>query len=196
MMLKNKIKSTHSRREIINWLLFEELHDKKVVLEIFEQGQDESFSGQLILKPFTFKWGGTTHEHVFTDGDYSGVIQFDPRNPTVHINYLNNSTKLNTNWTYHVESFIPQTMDDGVVHLILVRYPQFDIGTIKNLYNNLDDIKPEWMSILHMDEHPLTHLESTFDILAMLYEIDIDGCFMLTQLGQLVDFEISSRENT
>lgn len=187
------LENGYTRRALVNYLLFQELHGKDVVLEIFEGGYEDSYSGSLVLKPFQFNWDGGKHEHVFTDGNCSGVIDFDARKPMVHINYMNDSTGVYSEWSYHVETIIATMTESGAVHLNLIRHPLFDIDVIRGMYDQFDEVKPEWMDALRMELHPITQVTSSFGIIKMLYDLDVSECFMLTQLAHNVRFEIESR---
>lgn len=194
MMLDFTTQEMFTRHELINWLLFDELHGSHVVLELFEDQGDWLRPGQLILKPFKFIWNGKRHEHIFSEGDYSGVIRFDSRNPMVHINYINPRTHVYTSWSYPIRGFLPELADDGVVHLNLMHYPLFDKDKIAVLFNHMDDVKRDWMDGLRMEGHPFIHLDSLSNLTPLLCGLDVGDCFMLTQLGYLVDFELMRRE--
>lgn len=193
MMLDHSPQRKYTRHELINWLLFNELHGRHIVLELFEEHDGVLVSSRLVLKPFTFKWDGTIHEHVFSEGDYSGVIRFDPRNPMVYVNYINPKTHVYTSWSYRIKAFLPELADNGVIHLNLLRYSCFSIDKITVFYDHIDEVKPEWMDALRMELHPLTQLESPYDVTTLLHELDVTECFMLTQLGYIVEFELTTR---
>lgn len=178
-----------TRKEILNWLIFQRLSGLTVEVELHHEGH-----GSVSLLPFEFKQGPQIVERVFQKDELSGVIQFDPRQPTVYVQEVHKFSGLTEHWSYSIETIIPKVLPDGVVQLKLIMTPQFDIDVIYTLYHGLNTLNPTYLDVLGIRDHPFVKLENSSDILSLLYEINLEECFVLTQLGYLSMFDEQLRK--
>lgn len=173
-------------RELINSAIYKRINGREVIVEFHD-----SVFGAVKTGPFTFDFRDGIHQRVVQREDFSMIMSFEPDHTTVSVQTYDRIRDRQNVRTHHVDSVIPIVQDDGVIHLDLWRHPKFDIDVIRYLYDHIDTVNPKLVDALGLHNHPFIHLEDVGGILPMLYEVELEDCFGLTQLGHYAKLETS-----
>lgn len=172
------------RKDVLNWLLFDLLDGSDLVLRVHDP-----LLGVIETDPFKFKSYGDTVERIITGDEYIMMVRLNDIRPTVTVRMPSEQSIEMFDREYPIHTMIPDVRADGVVVLEVISVPLSDIDSIVELYQNIRALNTHVISLLGMKNHPIFDLDGSGGILGMLYELDIQELYDLSQLSYLLTFE-------
>lgn len=163
--------------------IFQKISKQDVILEIY----DPVF-GTVVTGPFLFDISSGSYQRVITNEEYVMVVTFTRVKSNVTVRTYDRNREHTGTRTHIIHTIVPKINSAGIIELELCLAPKFDIDMIRYLYSHADILGKDTIREIGLDEHRLFNLEDGSGILSLLYEISLEECFTLTQLGYLVRF--------
>ena len=161
--------------------IFQMISKQEVILELY----DPVF-GTVVTGPFLFDISSGSYQRLITNEKYVMVVTFTGVKSNVTVQTYDRNREHTGTRTHTIHTIVPKINSSGIIELELCLAPKFDIDMIRYLYANVEVLGEDTIQDVGLDEHELFNLEDGSGILSLLYEISLEECFTLTQLGYLV----------
>ena len=163
--------------------IFQKISKQDVILELY----DPVF-GTVVTGPFLFDISSGTFQRLITNEKYVMIVSFTGGTSNVIVQTYDRNRGYSGTRAHTIHTIVPKINSSGIIELELCLAPKFDIDMIRYLYSHADILGKDTIREIGLDEHKLFNLEDGSGILSLLYEISLEECFTLTQLGYLVRF--------